>query len=481
MTALAQAVSQVGTRLPEDRRLEFASMLGMLLWLLSGCASVSPVALSTQDTAEQFRSRSLADDGLKRFALSRGSGVRSWSTDKWDTRSLDIAALYFSPTLAVARSKWLSAQAAVAVAGEIPNPTLTIGPQFVATAAADIPAWVLATSLVQIIETGGKRDFREARARYLAEAARLDVVNTAWEIVATVNGALTDVAVARQRLSVIEQQIASLTTLVDIVGKRIAAGIGNSLELATTRTALDRALLEREAARTAEVDAHHRLAQAIGIPVDALALDRVSQGMIAVPAASDFLRHARRDAVLNRADLLARMAEYAASETALQLEVAAQYPDIEVGPGYEYDQGADKWGLSLGFQIPVFDQHQAAIAEAMAKRRQAADELMAVQARVIGEVDRAAAAYESAVRLMAVTEDLFRRQENQARVQQALFLRGETDRLSLLTAKAELSSAELARIEGEATVSKARLALEVATQRSPDAFDPTPFVLQERR
>ncbi len=90
------------------------------------------------------------------------------------------------------------------------------------------------------------------------------------------------------------------------------------------------------------------------------------------PPASD----AQREAVFHRADLLASLAEYAAAESALQLEVARQYPDIHLGPGYTYDTGTNKIGFGLaGITLPVFDQNQGGIAQAEAKRKEAAARL----------------------------------------------------------------------------------------------------------
>ena len=77
---------------------------------------------------------------------------------------------------------------------------------------------------------------------------------------------------------------------------------------------------------------------------------------------------AREQALLGRADILAALAEYAASQSALQLEMAKQYPDIHLNTGYEYDQGLQKWGLlGLGTELPLLNRNQGPIAEASAR------------------------------------------------------------------------------------------------------------------
>jgi outer membrane protein TolC len=448
-----------------------------LIPLLCACASVKPVTLTTGETAATFRSRSLDDAGLRRFATQAAAAFLSWPPERWDARALDVAALYFNPSLAVARARWQVADAAVGTAREIPNPTLNIAPQYVSNAMTGVPAWFVASSLIQIIETAGKREFRVARARYLSEAARLDALDSAWQTVGAVNGALLDIGAAQRRITALDRQIAAQSALTEIAEKRIQAGLGSSLELTAARTALNKASLDRETSRTALIEAQHQLAQAVGVSAEAIPLDRLSAILPGSAPPPDFRKRVREDAILNRADLLARLADYAASDAALQLELARQYPDVQIGPGYEYDQGDRKWGLSLALPIPIFNQNQGAIGEALAHRRQAADEFFAVQARVIGDIDREIDAYDSAARTFGVADDLFRRQTAQVRAQQAMFDRGETDRAELLAARVELANADLAKTDAEGNWAKARLALELVSQHSLNGFVPGSLII----
>lgn len=457
------------------------AILAASLVVLAGCAAVRPVAVAPEATAASFRERSLDDAGLRRLAAQPDAGVASWPPARLDARALDVAALYFNPSLQVARSKWQVAKAAIETAGQIPNPTVSVSPLYVTTATAGLSPWVVASSLVQIIETAGKRQFRLARAQYLAEAARLDVLNAAWDTVGRVNGALLDVAAAQGRAAAIERQLAAQSGLAEIAEKRLQAGLGSRLELTTVRTLLTRVTLDQQAARTTLVEARHQLAQAVGVPFEALPLDRLVIPSLDQALPPGFEARVRDTAALNRADLLARLADYAASAVALQLEVASRTPNVELGPNFEFDQGNRKWGVSLTAQVPVFNQNQGPIAEAAAQLRQAADQFVALQAGVIGEVDRAIAAHQAALRSLAVADRLYQQQTRQASAAEALFARGETDRLELLAARVELATAALGRADAQATVARARLAVELAGQLSPDGFNPATLALSETK
>lgn len=454
--------------------------VGCLLSLVAGCAGPQPVELSAADAAAQFRTRRLDDERLRQLAALPAAGLSSWPPVVLDARALDLAAVYFSPALQVARARWQAAEAAIVTADQIPNPTFNVSPLYVTNAVAGEVPWFLAAGLVQIIETAGKRGVRVARAKYLAEAARLDALNLAWETIGRVNGVLLDLSAARIRMAAIDRQVSAQTALTDIAEKRLYAGLGSRLELVAARTALNRALLDQQTARTALTEAHHLLAQAVGVGTDALPLDRIATEDLGEPLAADFEKRIRQQAPLSRADLLARLADYAAGDTALQAELRNRYPNLDLGPSFEYDKGAEQWGVSLAVALPIFNQNEGPIAEALAHRRQAADEFVALQASVIGDIDRTIAAYNSAARSFAVADALAARQGAQLRAQEALFAQGETDRLELLAARVELANAELLRADTRAALAKARLAVELAGHRFFNGFDPAPLALQDR-
>ncbi len=470
-----------GTTRPESCLLKpFVAIAGCIL-ALAGCGVVRPVALSAQNTAISFRARSLDDTGLKAAATQRETGFAKWPPRHLNAHALDLAAIYFNPDLQVARDKWHAASAAIVTADQIPNPTFNVAPYDVASAGAGVLPLFLTSSLVQIVETAGKRKYRLARAQYLAEAARLDVLSVAWDTTSKVNTALVELAAAQTRATAVGRQVAVQSELVDVTEKLIQAGFGSRLELLTARTALNRAVLDQQTAQTALIDAQHQLAQAVGMPFDAIPMDRLTLPSLNQTLPPGFAARIREAAPLTRADLLAKLAEYAASFVTLQLEVANRIPNIEFGPAFEYDRGAKFWGVSLTAQLPMFNQNEGPIAEAAAQPRQAADQFTAFQAAVIGEVDRATAAYDSAQRSLAAAERLFAQQNQQVRTQTALFSRGESDRLEFLAAQVELATAALARVDAQSAAAKARLALEQAGHVSVDSFDPAAFGMMERK
>jgi outer membrane protein TolC len=51
--------------------------------------------------------------------------------------------------------------------------------------------------------------------------------------------------------------------------------------------------------------------------------------------------------------------DYTASQAALQAEIAKQYPDLRLGPGYDWDQGDHKWLLlGISLTLPILNRNE---------------------------------------------------------------------------------------------------------------------------
>ena len=98
------------------------------------------------------------------------------------------------------------------------------------------------------------------------------------------------------------------------------------------RLLLQKARLDLSDAQRQQAEARARVAEAIGVPLSALKDVEVAYDLTSLPPDLDRLTSSevRRQALQRRADVLAALADYAASESALQIGVAKQYPDIHL-------------------------------------------------------------------------------------------------------------------------------------------------------
>jgi outer membrane protein TolC len=173
---------------------------------------------------------------------------------------------------------------------------------------------------------------------------------------------------------------------------------------------------------------------------------------------------ARRGALQYRADILSALAAYEASQANLQVEIARQYPDLHLGSGYLWDQGENKWNLSLSLELPILNRNQGPIAEAEARRKEAAAQLLALQARVIAEIDRAATTQQATRAQIDEVQRVREALRDRLQLVEARLAAGGADQLEFQTAKTELSTSELTLLDAEVKSAQAAGLLEDALQ-----------------
>ena len=437
-------------------------LLTLLATALTGCVAYQPKDLNPGTTQAQLESRRLGDAGLGKFIAMHGQPA---AAELWDLSRLTLAAFYFSPELEVARAQLAEAEAGVRTAQARPNPTFGFTPGYNKDAAAGVTPWILDYALAFPIELAGKRGYRTAETQQQAEAARLDVARVAWSARAAVRRTLGELHAAEATADLWRGQKPLLAQAAQLVDLQVKAGEVSPLEAAQARITLNRAELAARESDRAVALARSRLAEAIGVPLAALMEVTLSYRGLDDASAPFDAGEARCWAAQNRADLLAALATYAASQSALQGEIARQYPDLSFGPGYQLDQGEGKWSLALGVTLPVFHQNQGPIAAARARREVAAARFLALQNRVLAEVDRAAADYVSALGDLATVKTMRANLDQQAKTIRAQHAAGETSRLELTRAHIELADHARAELDARLRVEQAIGAVEDAVQR----------------
>ena len=448
-----------------------ARILCLLTAALAGCARFEPRPLSPQGSAARFEARALTDPGLENYLtthLHRRSPA--WPPHAWDVDLLTLAALHYQPDLAVARAQQDVAEAGVRVSRQGPNPSLTFTPAYNADALAGMSPWILGWALDFPIETAGRRGYREAQATYRRDAARFDLAEVAWQVRSRVRRRMLAYDTALRETALLKQTLRLHKNLVAAMQRRLAAGEAARPEADAAQVALADVRLQLNMARGRAATARVALATAVGVPVAALDTVKLSFDAFERPlsAAQIPAPSIRSAALTNRADLLAALARYAASQSALQLEIARQYPDLRIGPGYQWDQGADKWSLGIGLTLPLFNRNQGQIARAKAQRALAAARFIALQARDIARTERALAGYRAALSALDAAQSLSAAQQSRAQSAQRRFAAGDSDRSALDQAQLHTLSAKSTLLSASLQAQRALGALEDAVERPLD-------------
>lgn len=442
----------------------FAVALVLLAIGLDCCAHYQPQPISPKKAQEDFLHRSFSDPGLKAFLEANlpqplNAGVRA----SWDLDSLTLAAFYFHPGLDVARAQWAEAKGGMITAGQRPNPSFNITPGYDTTTSVPSP-WLPFGSLDIPIETAGKRHHRMVQAAQLAIAARLNLASVAWQVRSGVRRALLGLYAAQQAQALLQDQQALQIENLKVLEGQYKAGAVSAFELTQARISANAARLALHDAEQQRSEASVQVAEAIGVPSDALKAITLSFDSFKQLPGEAPLKEARRKALLNRSDILGALASYAASEAALRLEIANQYPDLDIGPGYQYDQGENKWSIGLTIRLPVFNQNQGPIAEAKAKRAEAQAQFQTLQAHVLAALDTAVATYRLARQKAKDAQAMLADLKNQEHLAKGMFHVGEISKSELIARRMELSASALASLDALIKAQQALGALEDAVQ-----------------
>lgn len=416
----------------------YLGVSGVLAGLGAGCVRFQSQPLHPEQTAVQFEQRSLTNAALRTFIETNlHRALPQWPPPRWNLELFTLAAYYYHPSLDVARGQWRSAEAAAITAGARPNPTVSFAPGFTANPGAGVNPWLMALGFDWPVETAGKRGWRVMQAKQLTRAAYCNLVTTAWQVRGNLRDALAAYRFAGNQTGSLGEKVRLQKEIVTKLEQRLKAGTIPAAEVTPARVALGRLSAELGLAQNAERAAAVQVADALGVAVREFS-DAPKEMTVYTPQLSPGqLAAARNRALQNRADLLAVLAEYDASETALRLEIAKQYPDVRLSPGYEYDQGANKWRLGLSLELPLLNRNQGPIAEAKAKRDEFAARFLALQARVISEIE---AATENFQRVRQSHFDFIptvNAAVNQERAMEAQVRAGAADELDLLNVKLE--------------------------------------------
>jgi outer membrane protein TolC len=171
--------------------------------------------------------------------------------------------------------------------------------------------------------------------------------------------------------------------------------------------------------------------------------------------------------------------QYAAADEALKLEIARQYPDINLAGSYSWEVGENIFQLLPIITLPLMNQNQGPIAEARAKRTQVAAEFTALQRSTIAQANGALTRYRGALDAFAQASSSAAYSEKRlAGIGRAAEL-GDIDALALLTTHLETIVAEQSKLNALADAQAALGTLEDAVQRplQPDdlkSFSPPP-------
>jgi len=429
---------------------------------LAACVRYVPQPIEPAVHAARYRARRLDDARLVEW-VERWAGRPD--VRRWTDRQFAVAALGLRAEMTRARADWRATAAGERSAGARPQPGAEADVERAVAGSEGHSPWVVSLTGLFAVELGGKRGARLQRARARTAAAEGALRQSAWEVVIGTRAAAAAVMAAESDLAQARREAEALAGVQAFEQARYQEASLTSAELARTSSEVQGVRAQVSAAEADVLETRAPLAGALAVP--ASALDSVAVAADTTGGCG-MLQSPGRDSLAaltltRRPEIGQVLAEYAIAEGDVRLEVSKQYPDLDLGPGFIWDQGVQRWTLALTLPNLFGFRNRAAIHEAEAIRAAAAARVGEVQDGLLADVELAAGRCRGAILERAAADSLVTAAERAAELAHGAFQRGETSRLEPSLADLTVVRAERGRAAAEARVRAAGQALEAAT------------------
>lgn len=443
-----------------------ASGAWLLFWsfFLVGCIRYHAKPLNPVQYQTDFLARMLQDPGLAAFVRANGASDAVWPPTSLTLEDADLIAAYYNPDMAVARAQLDSAKAAVITAGGRPNPELAGAAGYETVSGRPI---ALHFDLGLPIETAGKRHYRILAAQKQLGVAGIELQEAEWNTYTKARDAWFEDASAQQSAVAYHAEAVERDRAVSLLEQRLAVGEVSQPVVSQARVAESQAVLASVAAEGRKQTAQADLAAALGIPAIAVEKMAPDPSQFIPPPALESLPFfsVQQKGLLNRLDVRRVELEYAAAEAQLHLAIAQQYPDVQLNPTYDYQEGFHLYSFGPSIPVPVLNRNRGPIAEANAHRAATQARFERLQDQAIGEMQHALAQYKIAlIQYHEANERLLVLEQQQERRTERAVQLGSEDQLTLTDARVEKAVAQRARADALQRAWLAYAALENSVQ-----------------
>lgn len=376
----------------------------------------------------------------------------------WGLNELYDCALFFNPSLEVAKAKWAAALSAVESAQQKPAPTINGKLAHSSLKNGDVSPWSYGVGFDIPLETANKREILTEKMRFEAEIAHIEIAQTAWRLRSQIATELLNYQAAIATMRLLQEKSNVQAAIVAMLQKRFNLGMLSSVELNTATLAALNAKQAFSAEQTRLPELRAILAASVGLTSEkfnSLALAQLAPPLTDNSDIAYTLDSAelQSTALLNRLDIRAGLARYAVAESKLKLEIAKQHPDITLSPSFAFDFGDSIWSLGLSSLFNLLNKNQSLITEVNSLREVEAAQFEALQAKIIADLSIAEAAYNAANIVLAQSQQSDQAQALLNKQLQTQFNAGLIDRLTLtsatflkLTTEQQLMESEINRL-----------------------------------
>ncbi len=422
-------------------------LVGMLVGLLTACASYSPAplpddAILAAPPAPDIQRLRLAAAELDHPRLEP---VVLDLSDGLSPGEAAVLAVLANPDLEAARDRHGEAAAQLVGAGMLPNPVLSMQSEQPYGAGSAGAVSLETESLEMPLDELVTRSARVAAASRQLAAVDLGIAWSEWQVAQRARLAAQRVGWLERRVGLVDNELAVEEGTAAALEQAMEQGDETLQNVGVQRAAVAALRASRDDLARSVTEARGDLSVLLGLP-QGFPLDVTDPGAAEdqewaeLPSADTLVGRA----LGSRLDLAALRSGYDAQEETVRAAVLAQFPALSVGQSWERNEGALKFlGGFVTLALPFFDRNQAAIVGERATRTRLRDEYVA---RVAGIRAQLSTLLEMDALLAEQIEEGRATVERLAEVEhgeRAAVRSGDVDRLTYQTVRSAFSDARL--------------------------------------
>lgn len=328
---------------------------------LSGCAGMGDASLPALPeraaAIDAEVSRTLLGDASQRvppWLLPQGIDL----SKQLDADMLGLIAVIASPDLRALREQAGVADAQVFAAGLLPDPTISLGVDFVIGGPATTLGNALAAALGMDAAALPTRQATLSRAQARARQVRLDIAWAEWQTAARARLLASQIVSQERQIALLRDIERTARDLFDRTGRAAGRGDISGDQLQAARLAEIDSVAQLRSTEVTLAQARGDLLRLLGLPpLTVLELVPTSYQPIDVDCA------ALAEGASERLDVAALREGYAAQTSALRAATLASFPLPGLSVNASRNEGGDRFlGPALTLTLPLWNRNRGGIA-----------------------------------------------------------------------------------------------------------------------
>lgn len=448
----------------------FACLCPLLLVACSMPYQTKPI--QQQENIDSIQQSVSTQEGFKHFVQTQYPHA-GWPITSWDIDKLTLSALYFHPTLKVAKSDYAVALAGITSAGLRPMVGLNGQLSRSNQANDDISPWAYGLQVQIPVVTANKRQIGIDIAQYQADISKILISETAWMLRQQLSLDLILLAEQQALQSNLVKLQKSQSDLLNAYQKRFDLGVAGKSDVLPIRLQHDQSAWQLQQLMLQIRQTEQKIMHDAGLTgqnntafnIASMNISQLLKARFAQPQAYQDAKTIQHYALTNRMDIQRGLAQYAKAESQLRLEMARRYPNLSFSPKILYEWGDKIWDLGLGAMFNLLNKSSDLWAHAEQLRQNEATRFYALQQQVIQLSEQSYLKYRDSANLLITMTREYEQQERRKQQLESQWRRGLIDKTEYLQTEIQFYAAQQRLITQQANVLRALQEIENVMQK----------------